>query len=732
MENGCSLPLFISWLSLMATEAREIHISALTQGEHFSSCLVHILVQDFVKFPLDYISFSNPVVVDVAVPFYNLTLEIHDLETAYYARFIKVHDSSDYLRNLNCILTLVLVNQIPGSLASMHYVPFLQRFIFAHNSDSDVVLPGYFVIISQNTPFGSEDEVRAELEGFAMKASKTYFHPIFWLPLENGHSSSVPGWLYCSFCRPSRAFTHFNYTDWSDCVDSMMRVYELATDAGRGVEWRLLVDQVHHVPVFIKLPPCPFTMRNDHSCVQDEFELFVQFLFEGLNEAEFTINETIRKSDVAYPVVVRKGTNMDGMPVGFIEAGQRYEFRFLTCHGVAETSMSLHALISPLSNKVWFALAVTMVATAFTFAGLREGGKLLMKVLRNIHWMWVMCLDQPATNKILQGVYSKTASALILGSWLLLLVFIVNAYKAMVKCIYVLEPTYTTPLRYLRDLEGFKLFFLYTPPGREANYMRDEDRQSQILYCEKLRILYPQWAHSNSFDCEAEFYGLMCSNPAFHGHGTSVCKAMNWFKQRLCTTPNGDERQWLRRYCKLLRGLLRHVRIRLSGQLDELIKTELSKPKTAIVVPQEEFESIWKQAKAIMVSNKLKLASNRHTDFDYLLSVEPYYKISAGFVTTGVNKNVLMFRATVLVESGVSGQWKNWKKFRQSWMTESSVMQLPNFMPLSLFNSNVAVVFHLYFYCTSFTIGTLLVELAVGKFNTHAKKLNHLDRQLSI
>ena len=684
-------------------------MSALIEGKHSANCLVHILVQNSAKFALDYSSFSNPIVLDAAIPFYSLIPQSYELESIYYERFRKVHDSCDYLRSLNCILTLVLVDKVPGSLAPIHYIPLMQRFILPHNSDAEVVLPSYFIIASQSSPFSLEHDVKEEIQGFARKVSNKYFHPIFWLPFEKEIAASgASGWLYCSFCPPSRAYVHFNCPHyWSNCSERMIMAYDLASQGGKSVEWRMLSGAFGIFPQFASERSCPFSLINSKQCVQDEFELVVQHLFKGLNTSGLGESDATPES-FDYPAIIRDDQRLNFGPARFIATGQRYEFRFITSHGVAENGvLSVRGLLSPLNKEVWVAFMVTMMTLAFTIGALKEGKMLLITGLGNAHWLFIMCLEQPAMRKIFKGVNYTAAATIMLSCWLAAAVFIVNSYRAMMKCTYILEPSYRTPLKYLRELEGFQLYFIYKFPGYDYVAWA-KDRQSHMSKCERQRSVYPQWLHEDLFDCEAAFFSSTCTDPAFYGCGISVCNGLKWLQQRLCMIQ--DEREWLRRYCKLMRNLFHHARLRRPTQLGQLIITELVKPETAIVVPREELEVIWSQAKVIAANSDVKLASNHDIDSDDLLGAEPYYKISSGFVSTTGSKNIFVFRATMLVESGVCGLWRSWEKQRQSWISRSDAMELPNFMSLSLTNSNVTVVFHLYLYCICGAIVAFAVE----------------------
>ena len=134
-----------------------------------------------------------------------------------------------------------------------------------------------------------------------------------------------------------------------------------------------------------------------------------------------------------------------------------------------------------------------------------KGGNLLRTGLRNMYWLCIACVEQPVLLNIFRGVKSLGASTAMLTCSLFLIVFVMNAYKAMMKCTYTLKHSYSTPLKFLRDLEGFTLFFVFKFPGYGAIEL-ERVRHSNVSSCENQRpTRYPQLYVADSFDCEAKF-----------------------------------------------------------------------------------------------------------------------------------------------------------------------------------------------------------------------------------
>ena len=125
--------VLLGCMSFVTALASEIKLGVLIEGQDFANCLIHIVIQQGKTVPLDYSSFANPV-VNYVVPHYTLFHTPDDLAIAFLAKRDNIHDPSDYMRNLKCILTLVLVDRVPGSLIPLNQIHFPQRFIFPHNT----------------------------------------------------------------------------------------------------------------------------------------------------------------------------------------------------------------------------------------------------------------------------------------------------------------------------------------------------------------------------------------------------------------------------------------------------------------------------------------------------------------------------------------------------------------------------------------------------------------------
>ena len=700
-----------------SASAGYLNIGSLIKGKHFENCLVHVITQGFRSDSLDYSSFSNPVGIDSGQ--YRSRRIPNWLAPPFLYSGGK-HEPSDQLRYLRCLLTLVIVDRLPGSLSKINHFLFDQRYTFRHNSDAYFVLLGYYILISRSLPKTLVEAVKQEIKLFAHRISymqdfpMNYF-PVFWLPLGTEATPGISGWFSCTYCAKSKQYTPFYCTDLSDCSESMVNAYEDASEGGKGVEWRMTKGRRRVFPTFISLPPCPLTLGQHGDCIQNEPDNFFNFLFQGLNESLLQENAKLKADGVGFinPRVVRDEFIKDSWPIYFMATGQRYELRFITSHGVAQNDLSVGILLCPFQRKVWLALAVAMVSFSLALAGLKNDG-VLPTVGENFHCFVAMCLEQYVLGKVLRGTSFKVAPVIMLSSWLIFVVVVVNVYKATLKSTYMLEPSYETYMKHLRDLQGFQLYFIHKFPWYNASTLAPAVKRYEAA-CKSWNERRPDIG--NRLDCKAEFYRYQCGGMSSEVQEVSLCSAMasfdvSWRIRSIdywFANDNEKYRKWVVGYYNLTRGLLQHTRARDPDALNELVANELKEPKTALVVPRERFDTIWKQVKGAMVATGAKLANNRDTDSEGLLSISLHYGISSGFVATPGHKNIFVFRAKVLTESGIYRLWIEWEQFRKIW--EQPKVEYPSFVALSLTNSDVGVIFILYIYCVCVCVVAVTAEM---------------------
>ena len=320
----------------------------------------------------------------------------------------------------------------------------------------------------------------------------------------------------------------------------------------------------------------------------------------------------------------------DSWPIYFMATGQRYELRFITSHGVAQNDLSVGILLCPFQRKVWLALAVAMVSFSLALAGLKNDG-VLPTVGENFHCFVAMCLEQYVLGKVLRGTSFKVAPVIMLSSWLIFIMIVANIYKATLKSAYMLEPSFETSLKHLRDLQGFQLNFIHKFPWYNASTLAPAVKRYEAA-CRSWKEFIPDLG--NRLDCEDKFCKFQCLGMSLEVQEVSLCSAVSSFNEKYPP--------WFDRYYNLTRALLQYTRARDPESLSELVANELNEPRTALVVPRERFDTIWKQVKGAMTLTGAKLANNFGTDSDELLSLSLHYGISSGFVITPGHKNIFV------------------------------------------------------------------------------------------
>ena len=513
----------------------------------------------------------------------------------------------------------------------------------------------------------------------------------------------------------------------------MLRVYESSTGLGNNVQWQLSQENRNTAPTIEG--SCAVSSSAYEPCERREPESVLHFLLQNVNS---TLHRKTQPAVSALlPLIMYAEFQSYSYPAFILHTGEKWQFRFITSDGLKEDSVSLGNLASPFKLKLWACFGAAIMILALLLTGL--SGFNFHSCALHLFGLLSTLVDQPVQfrNQTRAPVSSVMAHRITMGSWLLSILVTRMVYKAMLKSTYMLEPKYETELEYLKDLQGFTLYFFHTYEPDSVQPWVAKSLKSWLLSCvdgrEKRRGQYGP--ATSQMDCETQYYKSKCvyTVNAYQEEtgGLTICSVMRSHSasydedyQRKCKhATNFDsmntENNWKDFYedkdvylCEiriLTENLLRHVRVREETELETILLNGLTAPKTALVIPQRSFDRVWEQVRGVMKKTRKKLASNANTKDDPVLGLSPTYKISSDF---GIYGDVLQIRrAKVLMESGLYRLWKRWDKLRGARKSTQGISEkYSDFIPLSLKNSDFMIVFHLYTCCLCFVFASLLIE----------------------
>ena len=651
-------------------------------------------------------------------------------------RIRSLRDRTENLRYLKCILNLVTMRFLSKFAESYIGYNWLdQNFVLSFQIYSTFAVNAQLIILEDGTDSefsaSSQSRLRHEYKAFVNSNSAYYFMPTFWV--QRNTLGDLRGWFYCWYCGLLDPFVPFRCSALESCPMNMVDIYDHTVQQGKNIRW--LVRQDGGYVHLKRRTICPPERTLDDGCIPKEPESVFEFLSDGLNLTS-SLDAPPQSHSSMLPYITYAEVAYYRSPAYILETGVRSEFRFITSQRLKEQDGGkLGTLAKPFQAGIWACLGATVVAFTFTMTALT--GYSPHTCPFHVIGACSMLLDQPRhwKQRTRTVVPFTTAYRMALGSWLLPILAIGITYKAMVKSSRMLETTYETELKTLIDLQGFTLFFLHKFEGRSRGNLsswmlscgKDKDTVSEVHEREK----YPM-------DCEAEFYRQKCETWLFYLEGVrnlSFCSAMQTYNVALygnrgynCSHRTGlldqgredkplntEDGQkifylWFCKYSKVMRKLLQHVRVRNETDLENVLRNELDAPETALVLPRFSFDGTWEKVRRFMRKTRTKFASNIQTKYDQVLSVAPRYKISSGFGFD--SKNALLWRAKVLMESGLYVVWKRWEEHRgrAKKLAGNMLAKYSKFMALSLSNSDFPIIFHMYLYCLCAALVCLIIE----------------------
>ena len=218
------------------------------------------------------------------------------------------------------------------------------------------------------------------------------------------------------------------------------------------------------------------------------------------------------------------------------------------------------------------------------------------------------------------------------------------------------------------DLHNFTLYFGYSNPDSFP------DR------CEN----WEESAHKGDvWSCRCQFRDPYASDDRY------PC-IIDDESNRIATLASGSAPAYVNTYGETLKNWVLDFQLFQLERMEQVIREELVKPRTAFILPKPQFEADWDLFRNVMKKSRLRFAHNAHSQ-DSTLKVAQGYGLNSGL--NEYHQHVPK-RLKGLMSSGIYHAWKKWEAYRRDFhrmRTEDT-----DFMPLSFERSDIAVVFYLF------------------------------------
>ena len=364
---------------------------------------------------------------------------------------------------------------------------------------------------------------------------------------------------------------------------------------------------------------------------------------------------------------------------------QILEFAMITSDGTESTSplIDFTPLLQPFEKFVWAAVFVTNIALAIFITGLdrywaNDCARPLFSSLCSLTRVMLLQPYIPALenhsgsrNVALQPLHRAVRH--IWAVWLLSTVFLVNNYGSAFSSNYIFEPTYTRDWTTLLDMENFT-FFAGSIKHPLSWLVRRQLTDGHYFYGSKcIRNFIGAWLATDP-RCPCSF-------------------AKNYLKSKLTSSQDPQV---------ITHSMQNSVRIVHMDHIKQLIRTNLTAPKTVFISPLPFFDSDWQYFQEAMRSNKaLRFTRNYNVEDTASLHVVAKYGFTAGLHPW--HKDNIPRRLKTAVSSGILGQWRKWKAMRIKFHEGRRMTQLDLddslYLPLSLNGSDVYLAFLLFLVC---------------------------------
>ena len=681
--------------------------------QKFPSCVLHVAV---LTDTINYVADPNtPVVLD----FYQLIGEemrlFNSTDPPTGAIFKKWSSLLPRILRFNCFLHLLVINGDEDFLrGDRGFLPelFSQNRLLSGSllQKNAKVLPEIFGILCTK-PCSGREEAEGGLQPnpsiYRVLSEDMNHLPLVFL-LYAVASEYSHGWLFCWYCGLRSFMIAFDCSLRSTCISNMMETYVKVINGGRNVQWTVYQDVFSFyewVPPKQKVTYCPMTLNSTSTCLLGDLGAIALFLYETLNwTSVLALENDSYDLEFTHPAL-RPWSYFERKPIELFIAGHSQSFRVITSAGVAEEGGTFLAQFrKPLDRFGWICIFISVIAITFSLAG-KNGRPLLHfgTALRvNLFALISVMLGKPAivSTRAEASRAFGTVGSLLFMTWVFASFFLSSSYTGIFHSAQIVGSKCSSNYTEIASLLGFKLFFAY------EKSMFSNSRCNSVEESMHMQEMLKSY---NNYTEQTDYFWLsMCEesrvvqledtrNPcAFHG----VMKHMPY--SGVSVVP------LVTKYRTLYDNLTATMRLFCVDSLDKIVGTELTKPRTAFLSPENHFETDWSHFKATMKSESgHKFAFSKHED--RFLQIPEYYEITSGM--NEYHKKVVPRRMKALMSSGIYSLWRKWEGLRHMFQQRKPLSE--QVLPLGFRNSGITNVFYLFITCVLLSLLAIVLEIIV-------------------
>ena len=644
-----SLPRFLLCVTLSAICAqsfpgRLVDSSAGTESmadlvsSYFSECLVHIIEQSG-EVDMDYGALQRPLMLHRLQKYRNPD-EVQAI-VAYIKRKGRLLRRGDSFRKFRCLVALVSTSDEDATLIGENNTNFGQfnplftvldqSHVLGRFSEIERKMPSYLLFLYSWTNITAHsDQLRDDLFSYIVfnilgwiSYLRSSLPPIFVFTNSIAQTSSGTPTVY------DMGYIHTWYTESAEnvdincrnsqllCIEQAITDYQVLTQNGKRVLWIIERGSTWRTPK--RQDHCPFTLSPNASCLLAFLNAVSSFVFNGFNDSKLGAESTVYISDSWLPTFqcTQVGTVIS-IPVDIVLADTpSSRFRLITSDGVTNCNGSFGSFSVPFTWEVWILIA-TSVLLLSTLLSILSSMDFLRVAVPNVITVGSALIDQIG---MIVGLRQHGTTMRLFNilwfCWLLGVIVITNSYK-IVKSNYVLEPKFSTKWQRLEELKDFTVITAYEKPKDGFDFHMKTFNRPPLNSCMKKQEPGRQTCLTERGFWQSTCYYMDRGNQdvrsacAFFREIDSVFLFyMTPCEHSSCTL---KYTQMLKRYAGIIDTATKYGRLHDVKDLEKVIRTDLVKPKTAFVSPENHFENVWKTFKRMMRQTGRSFAATKHTE----------------------------------------------------------------------------------------------------------------------
>ena len=440
------------------------------------------------------------------------------------------------------------------------------------------------------------------------------------------------------------------------------------------------------------IPFCPFTLGSNRNCSLSSAEGTFKVVIESFNMSMLGLGAL---NFYPFPTISFGRVWRGRHPFDIEVTGYTGNVCFITSDSVTVAKENnFFKSAGAFQTELWIAIVVTLVSVSLALS-LPHGLMFYRFIIPNLCTASGILTDQYTSLARMDRKTCKKALQLIVFTWMIASIVLNNSFKGKVKSNSIIPISYETNWTNLLQLQGFRLFFGYDPVGKvNCTHMdewlsRRKSHRPHMTFLELARTVKIGFWSLTDFERRATFFLL----DALYSLETALNSGTNL---------DAVYRKWLQHRVKAVRILTEQTDVVCADSLDIVIKTELSKPRTAFVTTKELFAIDWPKFQNFMTEFK------EHVKFAHSCDLEDRsLRTFQGFYITGrlagSKPELILKRIRGLMSSGIHSLWEKWDKYRLAFNLPKATTQNVG-VPLSLTDSDVRIWFLLLSFC-SFVAG---------------------------